>query len=779
MALAVTCGPPIVYISTMSHTDVYADKRGAAAGTVIDDKIAAVVRQYWGFDSLRPLQADAIGAALAGRDSLVVMPTGGGKSLCYQTPPVVDGSLDIVVSPLISLMKDQVDGLRACGYPAACLHSGLTASERQEAERGLADGKYRLLFMAPERLVNSWFLKFVSNIRVKRFAIDEAHCISHWGHDFRPEYRQLSVLRERFPAASLHAFTATATPRVQKDIAVQLGLRDPAILVGCFDRPNLIYRILPALDRNTQIVEVIGRHRREATIVYCISRKDTEATAAMLRRAGVKAAHYHAGMESDERHRVQEMFSDERLDVVVATVAFGMGIDRSNVRCVLHAAMPKSVEHYQQETGRAGRDGLEAECVLLYTFSDVMRWESLVTRSAEESGVDDPQAVIATQMNLVKQLQRVCTANDCRHKMLSEYFGQRYEQPNCGACDVCLGEVEGLEDATVTAQKILSCVARTGERFGVKHIVDVLQGADTDNIRKFGHFNLSTYGLLKEMSKKELQAMAFQLVDQGLMNRSEGEYPTLQLNDESWAVMRGQREVRLQRAKQAAPAKTKAAELSWEGVDRGLFDHLRDWRRQVAAERKTAPFIIFDDKTLMQLARVRPVTLDYLSGVHGIGEKRLADFGEGLIQTIGDYCQQNNLPPNQGDAPAAPRRDRSEQAAVADVLDELGGLKQSKALSAKDAAYMMFAQGRPVAEVAHAIGRAPSTTQQYLTDFISQRRPKSIDAWVPPAVYERIVGAAAASESGQLRPVFDKLNGEVPFEQIRLVLAHLAALAGA
>ncbi len=594
------------------------------------------------------MQADAIQAALAPRDSLVVLPTGGGKSLCYQVPPAVDGSLDIVISPLISLMKDQVDGLHGCGYPAGCLHSGMSADERRKTEAALEAGELRLLFAAPERLMTPWFTQLAARHAVRRFAIDEAHCISHWGHDFRPEYRQLAILRERFPQATLHAFTATATPRVQDDIVAQLGLRNPARLVGCFDRPNLVYRILPLMDREAQIVDVIGRHRNEATIVYCISRKDTEQLTEMLRRNGVKSAHYHAGLTPEQRHRTQDAFSQERLDVIVATVAFGMGIDRSNVRCVLHAGMPKSIEHYQQETGRAGRDGLEAECVLLYTVGDVMRWESLVRKSAE--GAEQPASVIEAGMHLVRQMQRVCNSPACRHKTLSEYFGQAYEKPNCGACDVCLGEVEGLDDGTVVAQKVLSCVARTGERFGVGHIVDVLQAADTAQIRRFSHQLLSTYGLLKSMPKKHLQGIVYQLVDQGLLARTDTEYPTLSLNDASWSVMRGQREVKLLQPKRETVAKTRSNVESWDGVDRGLFDHLRAWRRDIATERGTPPFLVLDDHSLRDLARVRPVDTEHLRGVHGIGAKRLVDLGPPLIETIADYCTRQGLATNQGAA---------------------------------------------------------------------------------------------------------------------------------
>ncbi len=726
------------------------------------DRIAAVVAQYWGFDSLRPLQAEAIQAALAPRDSLVVMPTGGGKSLCYQTPPAVDGSLDIVVSPLISLMKDQVDGLRGCGYPAGCLHSGMSAEERRDTEAALDRGELHLLFMAPERLVTPWFLQLAARHNVRRFAIDEAHCISHWGHDFRPEYRQLAILRERFPQATLHAFTATATPRVQHDIVAQLGLRDPAVLVGCFDRPNLVYRILPLMDREAQIIDVVRRHQGEATIIYCISRKDTETLAATLNRNGIQADHYHAGLDSGDRHRTQEAFSDERLDVIVATVAFGMGIDRSNVRCVIHAGMPKSIEHYQQETGRAGRDGLEAECVLLYSAADVMRWESLVRHSAE--GADDPAPVIEAGMQLVRQMQRICNSPICRHKTLSEYFGQGYENPNCGACDVCLGEVESLDGGTVIAQKVLSCVARTGERFGIGHIVDVLQGADTERIRQCNHQKLSTYGLLKEMPKKQLQSIVYQLVDQGLLARSDSEYPTLALNDASWAVMRGQREVKLVRPKTETVAKTRSNIESWDGVDRGLFDHLRAWRKGVAAERAMPPFLVLDDHTLRDLARVRPIDERHLRGVHGIGAKRLADLGAALVETIGPYCREHGLTTNQTDAAPA-------------VSARLAETPISKSKGAtQEAAFLMFAQKRTIDEVATTCSRARSTVSEYLAEFISVKRPASIDAWVHPSVQQRVLAAAAEAESGRLKPIFEKLNGEVPYEEIRLVLAHLATL---
>ncbi|MDA0578232.1 MAG: ATP-dependent DNA helicase, partial [Verrucomicrobia bacterium] len=544
-------------------------------------RVRDTLQQYWGYATLRPLQGEAIACALAGRDALTVLPTGGGKSLCYQIPPLLDDRLDVVVSPLIALMKDQVDGLREAGYPAAALHSGMPAAQRHAVHAALRTGGMRLLFVSPERLVMEEFLALLKELKVRRFAIDEAHCISQWGHDFRPEYRQLAVLRRHMPEASLHAYTATATPRVRADIVQQLQLRNAAVLVGNFDRPNLIYRVLPRTDLREQVLAAIARHHREAVIVYCLSRKDTEGLAVWLKSRGVRAAFYHAGMPSDKRHRTQEAFADESLDVVVATIAFGMGIDRSNVRGVIHTALPKSIEHYQQETGRAGRDGLEAECVLFYSAADLMRWKAILDNS--QNGDDDESAAPRTQAEdaalaearrvqdeLLRGMQRFCTSARCRHAALSTYFGQAYAQPNCGACDVCLDEVEEMADGVVLAQKILSCVARVQERYGIGHVADVLLGADSEGIRRAGHEALSTYGIVKSLSRSALMAVVHQLVDQDVLVRTEGERPVLQLNKASWAVLRGEQSVRLLKPRERLRKRTARGEQSMEGVDAAL-----------------------------------------------------------------------------------------------------------------------------------------------------------------------------------------------------------------
>jgi ATP-dependent DNA helicase RecQ len=733
------------------------------------ERIIATVKRYWGFDTLRPLQSEAILAGIEHRDSLVVLPTGGGKSLCYQVPPAIANRTDIVVSPLISLMKDQVDGLNSNGYPAAALHSGLSDQQRRDIERGISGGggsgngqcKYRLLFVAPERLLTPWFMQIVARLNVKAFAIDEAHCISQWGHDFRPEYRQLRTLKERFPAASVHAYTATATPRVQEDIVVQLGLESPNVLVGVFDRPNLAYRIVPRVHMEPQTLEVVRRHADEAVIVYCITRKDTEYMAEVLKANGVNAAAYHAGMEKHDRTRVQEQFAEEKLDVVVATVAFGMGIDRSNVRCVIHAAMPKTVEHYQQETGRAGRDGLEAECVMFYSYGDVMRWQGLIDLSAKN--IEDPElraAAVQAQRELLDHMQRLCGAAACRHRALSRYFGQEYQPASCGACDVCMGEIEGLVDASVIAQKILSCVARVEQRFGLGHVVDVLIGADTEMVRKCGHERLSTYGLLRDMDKKSLANLAFQLVDQGLLERTPGDRPLLKLNAASLEVMKGRRPVHLIEPKSAPVHRSTVEEQGWEGVDRGLFERLRQLRKQMAGERSVPAFVILSDAVLRELASVRPASKESFRRIHGIGEHKAAELAEPFIEVIGEYCKAQGL-----------SHDNFKAASM--VLPK----RVSKPNGPKELAMQMFAQGQSMEAICAAAGRARNTVGQYLEEWIRRESPRDISSWVDEQTFERVRQASVNLEGRSMKPVFEALNGEVPYEIIRAVMAQLEAQA--
>ncbi|MFK7741451.1 MAG: DNA helicase RecQ [Planctomycetota bacterium] len=600
------------------------------------------LEKWFGFSSLRPLQKEAIDAALDQRDALVVLPTGGGKSLCYQLPPLVLDKLTVVVSPLIALMQDQVDGLRLNGVPAAAAHSNLDANERRELREACDDGSLRLLFVAPERLFREDFFQWLVGQDLAAIAIDEAHCISQWGHDFRPEYRRLAELRGRLPGVPVQAFTATATPRVREDIREQLQLRDPVELVGTFDRPELTYRVLPRQGLLDQVVEAVARHRDAAAIVYCISRKDTETLASRLTSKGIQAEAYHAGLPAETRTRLSSDFRAERLHVVCATVAFGMGIDRSDVRLVVHAGMPKSIEHYQQETGRAGRDGLPSECLLLYSGADAAKWRTIIERSGAEGQSDDDAT--RAQLKLLNHMQRFAGRAQCRHKTLSEYFGQDFTEPSCGACDVCLDELDVVPESHVTAQKILSAIARTGQRFGQGYVVDVLRGSRSEKVLQRGHDQIPTFGLLKNNTPTQLGNYIDQLIDEGVLVRTEGQYPVLVLNEGSAEVMRGDREAVLRAPKGGLDAGRRrrssgggsrsepARELS--DSERELFDSMRALRRSIAEELQVPPYVVFSDATLEELARKRPASKNAMLDVKGVGPKKVEKFGERFLELL-------------------------------------------------------------------------------------------------------------------------------------------------
>jgi len=614
------------------------------------EELQSVVQQYWGYASLRPWQQQTMESVLAGRDSLVVLPTGGGKSLCYQAPAMLQGTTTVVVSPLISLMKDQVDGLRACGVPAIQIDSSQPQSERVLSEKRILQGDIRLLFVSPERLLGSDFHKILEQVRVNTFAIDEAHCISQWGHDFRTEYRQLQRIKELFPHASIPAYTATATERVRSDIIRQLGLENPDVLIGDFDRPNLTYRVLSRQEALNQVIDVIRRHPNEAGIIYCISRKAVNELTRLLQKSGLNAVAYQAGLTSDERRQAQEHFATERCDLIVATVAFGMGIDRSNVRFVMHTGMPKSLEHYQQETGRAGRDGLEAECVLLYSSADLMLWKSIMEKGAATDAVAD-SSFLETANQHLQEMSRYCRGAICRHRALVEYFDQSYEADNCQACDICLEETAEVADADIVAQKILSCVARVKRPFGIGHIVSVLRGEKTEPVRKWQHDTLSTYGIMSGCQKTDLRDWIDQLIGHGVLERSNlllangHSVLVIALNSESLKILRKERTVRLMQPMGGTKEKSKAtqADVSWAGVDRELFDALRLLRRQLAQERNWQSYLIFSDATLRELSQVRPSKLTTMLRIKGVGSTKLEDFGEKFLNEIKDHCQARNL----------------------------------------------------------------------------------------------------------------------------------------
>ncbi len=750
--------------------------------------LLAVIARHWGFSSLRPLQRPAMQAVLDGRDSLVVLPTGAGKSLCYQAPAVAMGGTTVVISPLIALMKDQVDGLRTCKVEAAQLDSSLGSSEERKIKEKLRAKQLHLLYVSPEALLGKPMMRVETNegvewvedtsksaeevkslcvllqsIGVSRFVIDEAHCISHLGHDFRPEYRKLSRLRELFPQASFHAYTATATEQVRRDIVQQLGLRDPEVLVGDFDRPNLTYRVWPRHDVLRQVTEVIDRHPGEAGIIYCMRRADVDGLAADLRGRGVNALPYHAGLDDVQRRRTQEAFAAEGCDIVVATIAFGMGIDRSNVRFVLHTAMPKSIEHYQQETGRAGRDGLEAECVLLYSGGDVPRMKAIIEKSAESA---EDRSFLPGVFKHLDDMDRFARGAVCRHKALVNYFGQEYAKASCEACDLCLGDMELVPEADLVAQKILSCVARVRQMFGLTQVLDILRGKSNERVKSRGHDKLTTYGLLKEYSDSEVRDWIYQLIGQEALVQTNDEYPKLVLNEASWEVMRGQRNVRLvrlvRRKKGERPQRSQAAVESWEGVDQELFEALRVLRRELAAERQVAPFLVFSDATLRELTRVRPSTPEAMRQVYGVGEAKLRDFGSRFLDVIAEYCANKNLPRDvRAEAPVARREEAP--ARPSPRQQELFGL---------------FREGLAVEDVMHRTGLARSTVCDYLAGYVRLERPASLAPWVDEETCLRVAEAARQVGLERLKPIYLALGEKVPYDVIRLVVTQMQGEAG-
>ncbi len=607
--------------------------------------IRDILRQVWGFDDFRPLQDESIRCVLDRRDSVTVLPTGGGKSLCFQAPAIRMPGMAVVVSPLISLMKDQVDALVANGVEAAFINSTQSDGEKRLVAEKIRRGDLKFLYVAPERLLTPRTLDFLATCEVSFFAIDEAHCISNWGHDFRPEYRGLCTLKDRFPGVGVHAYTATASRPVRDDIAAQLALRNAEILVGDFDRPNLTYRMLRSAGKMNQIVEVIDRHRGEAGIVYCISRKEVERTAATLGDLGHKALPYHAGLSDEQRKSNQDDFIKERSDIIVATVAFGMGIDKSNVRYVIHAGMPKSIEHYQQESGRAGRDGLESECVLIYSGGDVVTWKRimempgdfLVSREATDAAFRSLDAIYD-----------LCSAATCRHKSIVQYFGQTFRKDNCGACDVCLGESDLVDDPLILAQKIISCVYRLEQRFGAAHTAKVLVGSTEARLIELGHDKLSTYALLTDHPMAAVRQWIDQLVGQGFIERT-GEYQTLSITPSGFRVLKGHGTPTLTVAQTARPRRSgspsgAAAVASWEGVDRGLFESLRALRSDLAGRASVPAYVVFSDATLRELARAKPSSLDEFADIKGVGQKKLTDYGEVFLKAIDAFCRTHEGP---------------------------------------------------------------------------------------------------------------------------------------
>jgi ATP-dependent DNA helicase RecQ len=592
--------------------------------------IHATLERVYGYTEFRPHQQAVIEELIAGRDVFVLMPTGGGKSLCYQIPALHRPGVGIVVSPLISLMKDQVDALVANGVDAACYNSSLGAEEARRVLARLHAGELQVLYVSPERLLSDGFMQRIADIEIALFAIDEAHCVSQWGHDFRPEYAALGMLRERFPDVPLAALTATADRQTRDDIRRVLGLENVMAQVAGFDRPNIRYAVLEKHRPFDQLMQFLAARADQSGIVYALSRRKVEEIAGRLRDAGIRAAPYHAGYPSAERASVQDAFLRDDLQVVVATVAFGMGIDKPNVRYVVHYDLPRHIEGYYQETGRAGRDGLPSDALLLYGAQDVVTARRLIDNNQNP----DQRRIEVHKLNAMVALAEAVT---CRRRLLLNYFGDPLPA-DCGNCDVCSDPPQRF-DATVDAQKALSCIYRVGQRFGIRHVIDVLRGADTERLRQLGHTRLSTYGIGADRSEQAWTSIVRQLIHLGYIEQDIANYSVLKLTDAARPLLRGEARLELAqpRTRQKNDRPARAQNTASGPHDEALYERLRDLRKQLADAEGKPPYIVFGDATLVQMAREKPTDEDALLAVSGVGPHKLEKYGQAFLAAIADH----------------------------------------------------------------------------------------------------------------------------------------------
>lgn len=595
------------------------------------------LKRYWGYKTFRPLQKEIIQALIDQKDTIAILPTGAGKSLCFQIPAMLSEGITIVISPLISLMKDQVDTLKELGISAEFINSSLNANDQQLIFKKLHSKQLKLLYLSPERLCTSSMQERLKALPLARFIIDEAHCISQWGHDFRTEYRMLQLLKEQYPQTPIATFTATATPEVQKDIVHQLKIKNPHFFIGNVDRPNLTYRIFRRSQFKEQIIQVLEQHKNEPGIIYCLSRKDVDEFSQFLNQAGYENLPYHAGLSDDIRKQNQSQFALEKTHLIIATVAFGMGIDRSNIRFVAHAAMPQSMEQYQQEVGRAGRDGLPSYGYLFFSPLDY----KLRLNFCEESS---QKQILIEKLN---QIYQFCFNPKCRHKAIVEYFGQDFEQTHCQACDFCLNEIQLIEDPLPLSQKIISCVARLKTPFGADYICRILKGEPNERIQFHRHNELSTFGLLQNESRQFIRTIIDQLVGQNFLDKEE-EFSTLSMNKKSWEILKGLTIPKLiqpleKKARKAIEQRRKEKiQQDWSGIDSALFEYLRKKRSELAQEKGVPAFIIFGDKTLKDMALKKPQTKEQFALLFGVGEQKLKEYADIFLSEIKNYSNLRN-----------------------------------------------------------------------------------------------------------------------------------------
>ncbi len=696
------------------------------------------LKKYFGYDQFRPMQADIISAIYGGKDALVLMPTGGGKSICYQIPAITLPGMCIVVSPLISLMKDQVESLRANGVAAAFLNSSQTSQEQQAIEDKVYHGQLQLLYVSPEKMVSQSFLPLIKQARVSLFAIDEAHCISSWGHDFRPEYKQLQFLKKQFPSVPVAALTATADKVTRRDIIQQLHLPAPKVFIASFDRPNLSLNVRPGQKRIEQILDFIGERPNQAGIIYCLSRKSTEEVAKKLKQRGLKAGAYHAGLGAPERSRIQEDFINDNLLIVCATIAFGMGIDKSNVRWVIHYNLPKNIEGYYQEIGRAGRDGARADTLLFYSFRDVTVMRDILMSNRSEN--------LEVQLSKLERMQQYAEALICRRKILLSYFGEHLEE-DCGNCDVCKNPPQYF-DGTVITQKALSAVARLKEKVGLRMLIDVLRGSRRKELLALGYDKIKTYGIGGDLSAFAWQALIGQMINLGLLEIAFDQKNSLKLTEASKDVLFHNRKVQLVRMtdikqRQEEQRQKVKPKTQRERVRDELFEALRQLRRELAREKGIPPYLVFSDASLEEMAARRPVSEFDFSMISGVGEKKMEQYGDIFIKAITSFIGKKS-----------------------DEGVTLAGATQFQTLQ-------LYKRGLRVHEIAQTRNISEQTVYEHLVKLYATDQGVDYKHFVNQKEIAQVVQVVKSiTPPYKLREIYDALNEEMPYHKIRFALAY-------
>lgn len=722
---------------------------------------ASVLKETFGYDTFRPHQLEVIESVLAKRDALAVMPTGGGKSLCYQIPALIFDGLTVVVSPLIALMKDQVEQMHAAGVPALFLNSTLSAEAYQENMNYVKRGETRLLYLAPETLLTPRILQLLLEVKVDCFTIDEAHCISEWGHDFRPEYRQLADVRRRFPNAVCLALTATATPRVRQDIKRSLGFPQANEFVASFNRENLYIEVTPKRDPAIQTLRFLERFKDQSGIIYCFSRKQVDELAEYLSRKGHSVRPYHAGLDDDARRRNQEDFIRDNVQIIVATIAFGMGINKPNVRFVVHYDLPKSVEGYYQEIGRAGRDGLPAHCLLLYSYGDAAKLKFFI----EQKEGEERRVAVGHLDAIVKYAEDEV---NCRRKPLLTYFGEPYTVSKCDNCDNCNAEAPMLEEITIPAQKFLSCVKRTGERFGAGHVVDVLLGSKNEKVLRFEHEKLSTYGIGRELNQKQWMHLSRQLAQMGYLNQ-DGEFRTLSLTKKALDALRDRTKIfgQLQEVEERAPKQANKNELEY---NHALFALLREKRKQLADAAGVPPYVIFSDRTLVEMAAYFPQSLQSMLNINGVGKVKLDQYGETFVALIKDYCKKHKIAEKAKDSVREKGvRSKPKPSARGSATDEAEvGMRATLIAESYNA-------GESVGSLMERYRVTVNTILGHLTEYAaagnSLRSGSDLQAYTSTSPDAQQAAMEAFDELGAayLKPVFEKLEGKVNYDELKIL----------